>query len=187
MLFECRSAGRVRVDERLCVLAGCRCAVDNPTHAFDNDAAQAVRHEDDRPLARLPRLSFRLVSSLSTAYLCDLPLQAQVRDQRSCMVEKILAADPRPTVRVSIVAPAEYARVGKVVRQQVAQPVDAVGAATRRPRLLTVPIQAVDCDDAGLVSVFERAAMQRGDILNDWASAFTHYLQALQNCTSCLY
>ena len=173
--------------KRLYPLVECQCAFDSVTCALHDDAAQAVRHEDDRPLARLPRLSFCLVSSLSTAYLCDLPLQAQVRDQRSCMVEKILAADPRPTVRVSIVAPAEYARVGKVVRQQVAQPVDAVGAATRRPRLLTVPIQAVDCDDAGLVSVFERAAMQRGDILNDWASAFTHYLQALQNCTSCLY
>ena len=125
--------------------------------------------------------------SLSTTHLRDLPLQAQVRHQRSRMVKQVLAAHLRPAVRVRVVAPAEYARVRQVVREQVAQPVDAVGAAARRPRLLTVPIQAVDRDDAGLVSVVERAAMQRGDILNDRVSAFTHYLQALQNCTSCLY
>jgi hypothetical protein len=39
VLFEGASAGRVRVDERLCVLAECRCAVDNPTCALHDDAA----------------------------------------------------------------------------------------------------------------------------------------------------
>jgi hypothetical protein len=40
-------------------------------------------------------------------------------------------------MRVRIVSPAEYARVGQVMREQVAQPVD---AAARRPRLLTVSV-----------------------------------------------
>lgn len=148
-----------------------------------------MRHEDDRPLARLPRLSSCLVSSLSTAHLRDLPLQAQVRHQRLCMVEQVLAAHPRPAVRVGVVAPAEYARVGQVVREQVAQPVDAVdtvNAAACRPRLLAVPVQAVDRDDARLVSAAGRRRSWRGSALNDWVGAFTHYLYALQNCTGCL-
>jgi hypothetical protein len=75
------------VDERLCVSVECSCAFDNVTYALHNNAAQAVRHEDDWPLARLPRLSFCLVSSLSTLYLRDLPLQAQVR--RQCFREQL--------------------------------------------------------------------------------------------------
>ena len=77
-------------------------------------------------------------------------------------------------------------RVGQVVREQVAQPVDAVDAVARRPRLLAVPVQAVDCDDAKLVSAVECATKQRGGILDDRVGAFTHYLYALQNCTGCL-
>jgi len=68
------------------------------------------------------------------------------------MVEQVLAAHTRAAVRVGVIAPAEYARVRQVVREQVAQPVDAVGAAACRPRLLAVPVQAVDRDDARLVS-----------------------------------
>ena len=67
------------------------------------------------------------------------------------MVVQVLAADPRAAVRVRVVAPAEYARVREVVREEVAQPVDAVAAVVRRPRLLAVPVQAVDRDDAGLM------------------------------------
>jgi hypothetical protein len=48
-------------------------------------------------------------------------------------------------VRVRIVAPAEYARVGQVVRDEVAQPVD---AAARRPCPLAVSVQAMNSDDA---------------------------------------
>jgi hypothetical protein len=81
------------------------------------------------------------------AYLRDLPLQAQVRHQRSCMVEQVLKAHAGAAVCVRIVAPAEYARVGQVVREEVAQPVDAV---FRRPRLLAVTVEAVDSDDAGV-------------------------------------
>jgi hypothetical protein len=95
------------------------------------------------------------------------------------MVEQVLAAHPRAAVRVGVVAPAEYARVGQVVREEVAQPVDAVDAVARRPRLLTVPVQAVDRDDARLVSAAECATKQRGGILDDWVGAFAHYLQAL--------
>lgn len=81
---------------------------------------------------------------LFTTHLRDLPLQTQVRHQRLCMVVQVLAAHPRPAVRVGVVAPAEYARLRQVVRQQVAQPVHAV---TRRPCLLAVAVQAVDRDD----------------------------------------
>lgn len=55
------------------------------------------------------------------------------------MVEQVLAAHPRPAVRIRVVAPAKYARVGQVVWEQVAQPVD-----------------AVDCDDTGLVPAAEQ-------------------------------
>ena len=120
------------------------------------------------------------------AYLCQLPVKAQVRHQRSCMVEQVLAADPRPAVRVRVVAPAEYARVGQVVREEVAQPVNAVDAVACRPRLLAVPVQAVDRDDARLASAAGRRRSWRGSALNDRVGAFTHYLYALQNCTGCL-
>ena len=106
------------------------------------------------------------------------------------MVEQVLAAHPRPAVCVRIVAPAEYARIGEVVREQVAQPVDAVDTvdvAACRPRLLAVPVQAVDRDDARLASAARRRTSWRDSALNNWVGAFTHYLQALQNCTGCLY
>lgn len=51
------------------------------------------------------------------------------------MVKQVLAAHLRPALRVRIVALAEYTRVRQVVREQVAQLVDAVACC---PRLLTV-------------------------------------------------
>jgi hypothetical protein len=89
-------------------------------------------------------------------------------------------------VRVGVLAPAEYARVGQVLWKEVAQPVDAVDAVARRPRLLAVPVQAVDRDDARLASAAGRRRPWRGSALNDRVSAFTHYLYALQNCSGCL-
>ena len=47
-------------------------------------------------------------------------------------------------MRVCIVAPTENTRVGQVVREEVAQPVDTV---VRRPRLLAVSVQTMDCDN----------------------------------------
>jgi hypothetical protein len=47
-------------------------------------------------------------------------------------------------MRVCIVAPSEYARVGQVVGEEVAQPVDTVVC---RPRLLAVSVQTMDCDN----------------------------------------
>jgi hypothetical protein len=69
-----------------------------------------------------------------------------------------VATDPRPAVRVRVVAPVEYARVWQVVREQVAQPFDVVDAVACRPRLPAVLVQAVDCDDARVdcVSPIER-------------------------------
>ena len=68
------------------------------------------------------------------------------------MVKQVLAAHLRPAVRICVVALAEYARVRQVVREQVAQPVHAVA---RYPRLLTVSVEAVDCNNTGLVSAAE--------------------------------
>jgi hypothetical protein len=58
---------------------------------------------------------------------------------------------------VCIVAPAENARVGQVVREKVSQPVDTV---VRRPRLLAVSVQTMDCDDT---TVWLAANAQRSD------------------------
>jgi hypothetical protein len=63
------------------------------------------------------------------------------------VVIEVLGADARAAVRVRIVAPAEYARVGEVVREEVAQPVN---AAARRPCLLAVSVQAMDGDDTAV-------------------------------------
>jgi hypothetical protein len=60
------------------------------------------------------------------------------------VVIEVLRAYARAAVGVCIVAPAEYARVGQVVREEVAQPVD---AAARRPCLLAVSVQAMDGDN----------------------------------------
>jgi hypothetical protein len=61
------------------------------------------------------------------------------------VVIEVLRAYARTAVRVRIIAPAEYARVGQVVREEIAQPVD---AASRRPCLLAVSVQAMNSDDA---------------------------------------
>ena len=65
------------------------------------------------------------------------------------MVEQVLAAHARAAVRVGIIAPAEYARIGQIVGEQVAQPVDAVACC---PRLVAVSVKAVHSDDAGVES-----------------------------------
>jgi hypothetical protein len=64
------------------------------------------------------------------------------------VVVEVLRAHTRAAVRVCIVAPAEYARVGQVVREEVAQPVD---AAACRPGLLAVSVQAMDGDDTAVL------------------------------------
>lgn len=53
------------------------------------------------------------------------------------MVVEEHAADARATMCIRIVAPAEYARVGEVVREEAAEPVDAVA---HRPGLLAVSV-----------------------------------------------
>lgn len=149
MLFEGASAGGGRVDERLWLL------VERATEAVEIALTLLTmmppRLCATKMIGRLlvcPDFSFCLFSSLSTAHLRPLPLQAQVRHQRLCMVEQVLAANPRPAVRVRVIAPAEYARVGQVVREEVAQPVD---AATCRPCLLAVSVQAMDGDDTAVL------------------------------------
>jgi hypothetical protein len=62
------------------------------------------------------------------------------------------------SMRVRIVSPAKYARVGQVMREEVAQPVDTV---VRRPCFLAVSVQAMDSDDAGARLAVERATGQK--------------------------
>jgi len=64
------------------------------------------------------------------------------------MVIQILAADP-VAVGVRIVPPAENAGVGDVVWKEIAEPVDGF---RRRPRLVSMAVQAVNGDDADNVS-----------------------------------
>ena len=60
-------------------------------------------------------------SIVSTAHLCDLPLQAQIQHQRLCV-----AIEAHVAMRACIVAPAVYARVWQVEWEEIAQLVDAV-------------------------------------------------------------
>jgi hypothetical protein len=60
------------------------------------------------------------------------------------VVIEVLGAHTRAAVRVSVITPAEYARIGQVVREEVVQPVDAVA---RCPRLLAGTVETVDSDD----------------------------------------
>jgi hypothetical protein len=64
------------------------------------------------------------------------------------MFEEVFTAHARAAMCVRIVAPTEYARVGQVVREEVAQPID---AAARRPCLLAVSVQAMDGDDTAIL------------------------------------
>jgi hypothetical protein len=97
------------------------------------------------------------------------------------MVEQVLAAHARAAMRIRIIAPAKYTRVGEVVWKEIAEPVDAVN---RRPGLLAVSVQSMDSDDAPVGLTVERAIEQRGSILNDRFDALSYHLQALYNCSS---
>jgi hypothetical protein len=99
------------------------------------------------------------------------------------MVEEVLTAHPRAAVRVRIVAPAKYARVGQVGGEEVAQPVDAVAGG---PRFLAVPVQAMDSDDTVVLLAVERATKQQGSILDGRVGAFSYHLQTKRNCSNCL-
>lgn len=59
------------------------------------------------------------------------------------MIIEVLAANT-VTVSIRIVAPAEDARIRDIVREEIAEPVDAV---RRRPSLVSVSIQPMDGDD----------------------------------------
>jgi hypothetical protein len=65
------------------------------------------------------------------------------------VVIEVLGAHTRAAMRVRVVTPAEYARVRQVLREEIAQPVDAVA---RRPCLLAVTVEAVYSDNTGVVS-----------------------------------
>jgi hypothetical protein len=68
------------------------------------------------------------------------------------MVEQVLAADPRAAMYVRVVAPTKHTRVRQVVREEVAQPADAIA---RCPRLLAVAVEAMHGNDTGVRSAFE--------------------------------
>jgi hypothetical protein len=80
-------------------------------------------------------------------------------------------------MRVRIVAPAKYACIWQVVREKIAQPIDAV---VRCPRLLAVSVQAVDSDNAR-VALVGRKTEWKGRVLDDGVSALRYHLQALGN------
>jgi hypothetical protein len=63
------------------------------------------------------------------------------------VVIEVLRAHARAAVCVRVVAPAEDARVWEVVREEVAQPVD---AAARCPRLLAMSVQAMNRDNTAI-------------------------------------
>jgi hypothetical protein len=63
------------------------------------------------------------------------------------VIIEVLGAHARAAMCVRIVAPADYAGVGQVVREEVAQPVDAVA---RRPCLLAMSVQAMDGDNTAV-------------------------------------
>jgi hypothetical protein len=63
------------------------------------------------------------------------------------VVIEVLRAHARAAVCVRIVALAKDARVREVVREEVAQPVD---AAARCPRLLAMSVQAINGDDTAV-------------------------------------
>jgi hypothetical protein len=47
---------------------------------------------------------------------------------------------------IRVVSPAENARIGHIVREEIAEPMDAIGGS---PCFVAVSVQAVDGDDAG--------------------------------------
>jgi hypothetical protein len=86
------------------------------------------------------------------------------------MVEEVLAAHARAALRVGIVAPAEYARFWQIGREQIAQPVDAV---TCCPRLVTVSIEAVHSDDAGVGKLCEERTGVDAYSTVGWVPSYT--------------
>jgi hypothetical protein len=66
------------------------------------------------------------------------------------MVIQVLAADPL-AVSIRIVTPAKDAGVRKVGRKEIAEPVNVVRG---RPRCVSMPVQAMNGDDARKTSVF---------------------------------
>ena len=63
------------------------------------------------------------------------------------MVKQVLAADARSTMGARIVTPSKYTRVGYIVREEIAKPVDAVAGC---PCLLAVSVQTMDSNNTGL-------------------------------------
>jgi hypothetical protein len=90
------------------------------------------------------------------------------------VVIEVLRAYARTALCVRIVALAEYACVGQVVQENVAQSVDAVAC---RPRRFVVSVQAMDCHDARAGSAVGRAIGQQGRILNRRVDALSYHLQ----------
>jgi hypothetical protein len=89
------------------------------------------------------------------------------------MVIEVLAADTI-AVSIRIVPPAQDAGVRKIGGKKIAEPVDAVRG---RPSLVSMPVQAMDGDNTGNVSV--RNARRETGLLDDGADSFCHNLETL--------
>jgi hypothetical protein len=65
------------------------------------------------------------------------------------VVVEILPAHSVTGMGIRVVAPAENARLWEIFGEEVSEPVDAV---FRRPCFLSVAVEAMQCDDAVVVS-----------------------------------
>jgi hypothetical protein len=88
------------------------------------------------------------------------------------MIIEILAADARVTVGVGIVTPTEDSRIGDIVREEIAEPMDAIRG---RPCLLSMAIQAMDGDDTDGDVRMSRTVCGTG-LLDDRIDPFYHDL-----------
>lgn len=106
-----------------------------------------------RSIVCIPSANFQ-ASVHRRTYVRELSLPTQVGHEGQCMVVEVFAADARAGMGVCIVTPAQDAGLGDVMRQEIAEPVDAV---TRGPRRFAVAVEPVNGDDAAR----KQLAMQR--------------------------
>ena len=73
-------------------------------------------------------------------YVCHSPFQAQIGDEGSGVIVKILSADPRSTVGIGIITPSINARIWNIQREKITEPVDTVYCPSR----FTMSIQSMN-------------------------------------------
>jgi len=105
--------------------------------------------EDYRSVDRLGGLSVSAQDgNWVRSHIRHFPLPTQVGHQCPRVIVEILPAYSISSMGVRIVAPAEDAGLWEVVGEEVSEPVDTV---FRRPCLLPVAVEAMQCNDAAVV------------------------------------